>query len=271
MFSLQRLVKIEPDVRQMVADVICAYLRVPRGSDDVLVDGSSSGRPDDAAIEKEVQRIAQEILSAMSVLPEPSTRGLTPPSPINLNLRNATLVEFDLVDGLVGSCDFRGARFLGQTRFNRCRITGEADFTGATFDGPVVLDAATIRGPAWFHGCRFVGSVSLVETTFHDRVAFDEASFLGPAVFALTDLGPSFTFVGTRFSVSVDLSLARASMLRPSVPPEGWGTRRSASDPQTVLFVRLSDDRGRPKDREGAAARRPKLPQSRAAVRRQSR
>lgn len=264
MFSLQRLVTIEPDVRQMVADVICAYLRMPRGADDEFLDGSPSRRRDDLAIEREVHRSAQEILSAM-LRPDHDTARSAGASPVNLNLRNATLVEFDLVEGYLGSCDFRGARFVGQTRFERTRIAGAADFTGATYEGPVALDGMTIRGPASFQGCRFLSSASFAEARFHDHVVFTEASFVGPAVFTLADLGPSFTFAGARFDMAVDFSLARASMLRPSVPPEGWETWRSGSDPQTVLFVRLPPDRGRPKSRANAVPRPARLPQARPA------
>lgn len=272
MFSLQRLVKIEPDTRQMVADVICAYLRMPRVSESAPAsrDISPDGQQGVAAFEKEVQRSAQEILSTITLAPDHRTASTSRLSPVDLNLRNATLVEFDLADGYLGSCDFRGARFVGQARFNQCRF-GEADFAGATFEGPVVLDAVTIRGPASFCRCRFLGSVSFVGTSFQDHVCFDEVSFLGPAVFALADLGPSFTFAGTRFSQPVDFSLARASMLRPSTPPEGWTTSRSANDPQTVLFVRARIGRSRSKSREVSATARQTVPRSRTSLRRQRR
>jgi len=194
------------------------------------------------------------------------------PSPVNLNLRNATLVEFDLGAGCLGSCDFRGARFVGQTRLDRCRIVGEADFTGAIFDGPVAFDGTTVRGEVSFRRCQFLGAASFVDASFQDHVCFDDALFQASAMFALTDLGPSFTFDATRFGAAADFSLARASMLRPSTPPEGWATRRSGNDPQTVLFVRVPVGRVRPKTRgDGGAARPPTLPQPRSAGRRQRR
>jgi len=275
MFSLQRLVRIEPDARQMVADVICAYLRMSRVSAAALAsyDGPPDGQPDAAALEREVQRSAQEILAAITrIFGHGTPRSSNCPSPVNLNLRNATLVEFDLGAGCLGSCDFRGARFVGQARLDRCRIAGEADFTGATFDGPVAFDGTTVRGQASFRRCQFLGAASFVEASFQDHVCFDDASFQASALFALTDLGPSFTFDATQFSVAADFSLARASMLRPSTLPEGWTARRSGNDPQTVLFIRVPTGRGRPKTRgDGTAARPPALPQPRSSVRRQRR
>jgi hypothetical protein len=123
-----------------------------------------------------------------------------------------------------------------------------------------------------FRRCQFLGAASFVDASFQDHVCFDDALFQASAMFALTDLGPSFTFDATRFGAAADFSLARASMLRPSTPPEGWATRRSGNDPQTVLFVRVPAGRGRPKTRgDGRAARPPTLPQPRSAGRRQRR
>jgi uncharacterized protein YjbI with pentapeptide repeats len=112
-------------------------------------------------------------------------RSTDPPSPrfwpgIHLDLAGATLIDFELVYGVMAGTSFRGATF-----------SGDAEFDGATFSGNAVFDGATFSGDARFDGATFSEVASFFSVTFGGYARFEGATFSGSGdseMFSLTQV-----------------------------------------------------------------------------------
>jgi uncharacterized protein YjbI with pentapeptide repeats len=216
LYSLERLAQNNPEHRQTVIDVYCAYLRMPytlpppnkpgatqgeeaappaddrdRAPDPVLEQGSTGD-------EMQVRQTAQRILAAHLKLPppisgaaaqrrQPSARRAFWPG-INLDLTGAALVEVNLEQVSVvqaqfnkatfqGSARFRGATFQGDAEFDRSGFLGSAGFREATFHGGVGFRGATFQAGAEFDKATFLGGAGFGEATFLAGAGFREATF----------------------------------------------------------------------------------------------
>ena len=197
LYSLERLAQDKPQRRQIIVDVICAYLRMPFSQSPT----EPASKPEPAAVgeqrdrdaeaetktddigdtwrqERQVRLTAQHILSKH--LRDDRTkeqRSTRPPSPdlwpgISLDLIGATLIDFNLKNGAVADADFSRATF-----------SGGASFAEATFSGVAWFGGATFNGGAWFDGATFSGGAGFDEATFNGGAWFDEATFNGGALF----------------------------------------------------------------------------------------
>lgn len=231
--DLERLAQAHPDLRQTVADRICAYLRAPfqppsEGAESLSQEETAARR-----MELDVRRTAQRIITRHLHWPaDVAERPATFWEGINLDLRDATLVELDLQDCRVGTADCRDARFHEYARcdratfehgwFDRAAFTGNAEFSGATFvklasfweatfaEGAVFARAtfvngcsfveANFRGVAPFYETAFAGDAWFRDATFAEGVAFDGASFSGRANFRKTTFSEGSTFPGVVFA-----------------------------------------------------------------------
>ncbi|GAB1515986.1 pentapeptide repeat-containing protein [Actinophytocola sp. KF-1] len=205
LYALERLAQdnADPQLRQTVANVLCAYLRMPTPD--------TGGRPHTVQQEREVRRTAQRILEH-HLKPGPDVdHPLDSFWPaITLDLTGATLGRFDLSDCVLDTARFAGTTFTQKVTFHRTRFVGEAMFTNAVFAGDASFDHATFAGPtdfteatcrasASFFAARFHDDVRFGTGTFADHAVFAEAEFGGDAWFTRCDFGGYATFTGATF------------------------------------------------------------------------
>jgi hypothetical protein len=213
LYSLVHLAQANPDRRQTVVDILCAYLRMPYAPPksaepaDVVAGEAPSGHRDqpgraskrDPAQELPVRLTAERLLSEHVRRPDgvsgEDAQHFTP-SPdesywphISLNLTGAYLIGLNLRKGSVVDARFAMATF-----------TGRAWFTGATFAGYASFNGASFTGNAWFGEATFTGDVWFTGATFTDDASFNGASFTGDAFFnGATFTGDAF-FYGATFT-----------------------------------------------------------------------
>jgi uncharacterized protein YjbI with pentapeptide repeats len=195
LYSLVHLAQDNPDYRQTVVDVVCAYLRMPYSP----VPGQSPAQE-----ELQARKTAQHLLADhLRRPPETSYQDaqLLPRSPqqnfwpgISLELTGATLVDFTFEQVSVIQALFDGATFQGTTwfrwatfqtiaGFDEVTFDGHARFDEATFQGITRFDRATFQRTAAFRKANFRRSAQFHETTFQDNAYFSEATFHGNALF----------------------------------------------------------------------------------------
>ncbi|GAA1962031.1 hypothetical protein GCM10009754_36450 [Amycolatopsis minnesotensis] len=213
LYALERVAQDNPDHRQAVVDVLCAYLRTPfqlpgtprprnrpgihrplapsRGASRKCA--ASEERPksptvaeldDDARQEREVRLTAQRIL-ATHLKP-----GIDPKHPaktfwknINLDLTSATLIDLDLMGSRINKASFVNTTFTGVAWFDGATFTGDARFDGATFTSDARFNKATFTGDAWFDWATFTGVAGFDWATFTGDAGFNWATFTGNAWF----------------------------------------------------------------------------------------
>lgn len=212
--NLDRLGDQHPELRQVILDEVCAYLRQPV-------------RPD-ADGEHDVRRFAQEILQRR-LRRRLGRRGYW--SHIRLDLKHATLaaVNFrrchfyhadftgavfvgvsDFEHASFNVCEFAGAHFEGSTDFGstvfdsytdfaKAAFADEVQFSGAVFHDEVHFSEAAFRRGAWFRNIRFEGIASFAESHFEDLVAFTGSRFDQRADFKATSFSGQADFFFTRF------------------------------------------------------------------------
>ena len=210
LYALERLAQDNPDHRQTIVNVVCAYLRMP------FSPTAPTRKPEPEAIKEDLGEPAAETetrtvalsdtwqqerqvrLTAQRILAEhlrdnrdKDQRSTDPPSArfwpgIRLDLAGATLIDFNLEDGVMARVNFEGATFTGRAWFFGATFAGGADFTGATFAGSAWFTGATFTG-ATFNGATFTGDADFHGATF-GGAWFDGATFGGAAAF----LGATF-------------------------------------------------------------------------------
>ncbi len=216
LYSLVHLAQANPDRRQTVVDVLCAYLRMPYAppesaeSADVVAGEGPSGHRDqpgraskrDPAQERQVRLTAERLVSehvrrpdgvsgedAQHVAPSPDesywpniSLDLTGAFLIGLNLSMASVVDarFTGATFSTANASFVWATFTGDAWFDGATFTGNALFMEATFTG---VDASfkevTFGGDAWFNMATFTGDAWFNMATFTGDARFDRATFSG--------------------------------------------------------------------------------------------
>jgi hypothetical protein len=244
LYSLEHLAQDNPNYRQTVVDVVCAYLRMPyalpaqpepvqelappaNGSDRAvhLVPGGDPARE-----ELQVRQTAQRLLADHLRWPG-----------ISLDLTGATLVDFSFPLVSVkwvlfaeatfqGSAWFDGATFHGNARFVEATFKGDAGFgeatfkaagfRGATFKGIAGFDKATFQGTALFDKATFKGDAGIAEATFQGNARFARATFQG---------APSFDKAHVLHLDGLDMH---------RVWPDGWAVVPDPTDPSRGTLVK---------------------------------
>ena len=197
LYALERLAQGNPGHRQTIVDVICAYLRQ-----------KYQGDQEELLVRTTAQRILGKHLTVeKGGLSSEWPRRTPPEDPrywpdIELDLTEATLVDFEFAHCRVRTATFTLATFLGGADFSNTDFDQRAAFAGSRFrDGP-----AQFRG-AWF-GLRTV----FTDTDFGAKKAtFEHATFCGMA-----------DFDGAAFAGGVSLVDARAL----ADFATGWGDTR---------------------------------------------
>ncbi|MEU8852381.1 pentapeptide repeat-containing protein [Streptomyces sp. NPDC048564] len=245
LYSLERLAQHNDEHRQVVVEVICAYLRMPYNS-PMEQDVSTETQQ-----EWQVRRAAQEVL-ARHLRAEPlrsrfrgrdreaSENPLYWPD-VSLDLRGAVLIdanfsECSLVNPIfteatfIGDALFSGAIFTGPASFSSCEFKGWAAFDGAEFTGNLFITSATFEGISDFRNSSFHRQLSTARVTFKGETWFTEALFHADVRF----VDRRFPHAMPTFEHGIDLSGARILNQEETVMlPDGWRVDANA-DERTV-------------------------------------
>ena len=255
LYALERLAQDNPAHRQTIVNVICAYLRMPfsppatAGKQELDAEaavvaffrGETSAMLDDT--ERQVRLTAQHILADHLRDDRPKDKPSTdPPSPrfwpdIRLDLAGATLIHFNLENGVMADADFRRATFIGDGHFKHATFTGPARFTGATFNIHAWFSDATFRGDALFVAATLQGAATFDGATFGGLAWFDNAT-IGAAGFNETTFGSQAFFKDVTLNGKGHVSFDRSRVLSPDaehVWPTGWCLGPDGSGGYTVV------------------------------------
>lgn len=207
--NLERIGQLHPELRQVVFDEVCAYLRhahtppatVTRGTIskrqfEPLDPPSMKTRIDD---ETDVRRTAQEILERHL---HPGRKGEFWDH-TRLNLRGAHLDDLDLMGCRLGEVDFSDAIFSGDTVFSSVQFRGDARFSGATFAGEAWFDRSRFDGGGIFRYVTFTSAARFSCALFTRDADFTNAIFKSDAHFSGTTLRSGYfirsTFIGAAY------------------------------------------------------------------------
>ncbi|WP_220040300.1 pentapeptide repeat-containing protein [Nonomuraea aridisoli] len=204
LYALERLAQDNPDHRQTIVNVICAYLRMPYtpptpvdpekerkaalrearrryqaarafGGSAVAAATPPATAEADPEGERQVRLTAQRILGDHLRDERPvQGRDTIPAGPrfwagMRLDLTGATLIDFDFGYGHPADATFSGVTFSGDAWFVKATFSRHAWFGGVTFSGDALFDMATFSGGASFR-----------EVTFSRDALFDEAVARAP-------------------------------------------------------------------------------------------
>ncbi|MFJ8557450.1 pentapeptide repeat-containing protein [Streptomyces microflavus] len=243
LYSLERLAQHNEDHRQVVVEVICAYLRMPymasigRGQS-----ASSNGldAPEDTHQELQVRKAAQEVLARHS-RPEPlgarfqGSRRDVMENPlywpkIAIDLSGACLVDVDFSECFLSDIVFDDAVFIGQSRFSgavfiasarlaHAKFKGYAAFDGVEFLGHLALHDSAFEDVADFRGAGFRRQFALARATFKDEAWFADSCFHADVRFE----NPLIPVSRSTFRRAVNLDGARVLNQGETVMlPTGW-------------------------------------------------
>ncbi|MET9229396.1 pentapeptide repeat-containing protein [Lentzea sp. NPDC003310] len=265
LYALERLGQQQPDQRQTIVNVLCAYLRMPytpppeqasaaAGVRRPLLrnsrrrvgirrpDGPSAAAPlVESRQERDVRSTAQRILCAHL---QPLSEDYWGEREINLD--GAVLIDFSLFHGQIGAATFKGTTFVGRTVLV-ATWTGLASFYRATFTGGASFDGVFRQG-AVFSEASFGGTASFSFTCFEKGSAsFRGASFAVDADFDNADFSAHVNFDRATFGESVSFSGARVSgkgAAPASTWPAGWavGTTQVRHPEREGEWYRLTQD-----------------------------
>jgi len=205
LYALERLAQSNPEHRQTVVNVLCAYLRMPYAATSEASRNSAATEGEDehqcGDQEKQVRLAAQRILTShlrpgqSVVLSADAFWG-----GISLDLAGAALFDFDLTDCHLWSAQFTEAQFAGRTRFERAQLGGRAVFDKVRFGENVAFDGVRFGQDARFGEARFGGEAGFTGVEFAATAWFDKAEFGAVAWFDGASFGGIAWFDGARFN-----------------------------------------------------------------------
>ncbi|GAA3670204.1 pentapeptide repeat-containing protein [Lentzea roselyniae] len=154
-YALERLAQDNPEHRQTIVNLLCAYLRMPYPPPGDENDADHRERVQ----ELEVRRTAQHVLSS-HLRPAAGVTFWGEAQEVNLN--GATLVDVDFSGCHFGEADFGEAVFVGTANFVGAAFTRLASFNRVVFEGfaqfvDVKFDAVFFVN-ATFHGTNFMNA-----------------------------------------------------------------------------------------------------------------
>lgn len=186
LYGLERLAQDNPDprLRQMIVNVISAYLRMPVAERDPA--GYLADKEEAA-----VRAVALEVL--VNHLSRGDNKGSVWSlgdghwGELDLNLSGALLPGFGLRGFSLRSARFVGTEFVGEANFRRGLIRGVANFDGARF-----------HKRATFHDVKVSELMSFRNAVFESRTAFNHC-----------EPGRMADFVGSTFERSASFSRSK--------------------------------------------------------------
>ncbi|WP_440098436.1 pentapeptide repeat-containing protein [Streptosporangium sp. H16] len=201
LYALERVAQDNPEHRQTVVDVICAYLRMPPApaapGEAEPADREETIDPQELQVRATAQVILRNHLRWSASEP---VRPATFWPDIDVDLTGAWLVKLGFVDCRMRRAGFGGARFDGFARFDRAVFGGVAVFGGAVFSGRAAWGEANYK--AGFEGAVFKDESVFRQAVFALRadfrgVTFEREAFFNRAVFRDRALFRGTTFEGT--------------------------------------------------------------------------
>lgn len=243
LYALERLAQDNPDQRQTIVDLLCAYLRMPyepprrepvrrpavrpSGVSRPLLGSAArqrasvrlvppapradtpTGTVTEAEQEHQVRRTAQAILFRhlrVGIKEKPADTFW--PS-INLDLTGALLGPANLIGCRIGAADFTGATFTGDVWFSKARFGLDAVFTGVRFAGEVSFSKARFDHSALFGGVTFDNYARFNDADFRGTTRFGRADFRSGAVFTTATFAGQAWFDDVRFEGWTEFDKAR--------------------------------------------------------------
>lgn len=223
LYALERLAQDNPEHRQTIVNVICAYLRMPfpltvptskpkpeaaedRQAPAAETEAGTIALSDTWQQERQVRLTAQHILVDHLRAHRAETKRSTDPlstrfwPDIRLDLTGATLIDFSFFRVVVAEAWFSTATFTGTAQFGEATFTGIAWFHGATFTADATFSRATFTGLANFSEATFTGDVWFSLATFAADAEFNEATFGGNATFYKTTFDGDAEFQPATFT-----------------------------------------------------------------------
>ncbi|MFI0453684.1 pentapeptide repeat-containing protein [Actinomadura sp. 6N118] len=225
LYTLERLANDNPEHRQTIVSIICAYLRMPfalppdqdnqpdsregqraavrrfhtaraaaRAGTWPAAPAPAAAEPDPHA-ERQVRLTAQRLLHT-HLQPDASVHW----PGIDLDLTGASLIDFSLRDCTPDIADFRQATFVGDANFADTTFAVTADFREATFVGDADFPRSTFSVFANFGKTTFSRYAYFPESTFSGPTDFSESTFSGPADFEKTTFALYASFFEVTFS-----------------------------------------------------------------------
>lgn len=184
--ALERLADDHGKHRQVVVDILCSYLRMPFSPPlnelRQRIRSTSLKKLDDKVrtqlSELEVRVTAQQVLQRHLRKSSGTTSGREHWSGMDVDLKGATLVDFDFAGCDVNLAEFSYAHFVTRARF---------------------MDT-TFRGEAWFYECKFSGVAHFKRATFSDRAIFTRTKFAFTCEMSETSFERGAYFLGAKFS-----------------------------------------------------------------------
>jgi hypothetical protein len=172
-YTLERLAQDNPNQRQTIVNVLCAYLRRPFNLHYQRFDQRIPARSELNVSELQVRLTAQHLFARhLRIEDDPHDPATKFWPDIDIDLTGAHLVDFDFSACHIRTSRFTKARFTGDALFHEVHCSGEAWFDDARFDGD-----------AWFTAAEFAGTAHFDRAMFASSTIFDEAKFAAGATF----------------------------------------------------------------------------------------
>ncbi|MBQ1081818.1 pentapeptide repeat-containing protein [Nocardiopsis sp. B62] len=262
LYTLERLAQNNPEYRQTITNIICAYLRMASSStNDTQKEGQNSDFfPAISQEEREVRLTAQEILSNhLRPIQENDSKSYWPN--ISLDLSRANLVDFNLDGCELNKLTCRNANFQGSSSFRRAKIEF-ADFSHSTFSQSAHFEQSKFSQIATFDSTNFEGGCHFESAIFSDKTSFSrsrfsrsadftDSSFRGSANFSLSKMRGSAQFYRCKFNQGADFGAAHLNRL--AVFQEcvfggyttfGSATFREGADFESSRFLEVTSFKG---------------------------
>ncbi|WP_124778974.1 pentapeptide repeat-containing protein [Micromonospora chalcea] len=237
LYALERLGQGNPEHRQTIVDLFCAYLRMPyEMPDDVLEPDGQSGEEDvKRHHERQVRLTAQRILAkhlryetvSIDTFPFSVEGGDYFWSDMHVDLTGAALIDFSLAHCAAGMVHAVGADFYGRSDFRALYLAGQANFAKSRFRG--FVDFSDSEADFLICSGTIFDSAVLVDRADFDTYTFRHATFRNVVSFRQTN------GVG-------DFELARACLTRGHRWPAGYTV--SKLDNEEMGFVVEGHDGG---------------------------
>jgi uncharacterized protein YjbI with pentapeptide repeats len=198
LYALERLAQDHEEQRQVIVNVLCAYLRMPYTLPGAPPAGDAPDQVHtehrERVQEREVRLTAQRLLRTHLYLdPEQDHPAATFWADVDLDLTGAHLDSFNLFGCTLRTATFTATTFTGPTDFSATTFTDLAIFESAIFTGPAGFGASTFDIVARFGAVTFTGNVSFESATFTGTADFHSATFTSDVDF----LSATFTSLAT--------------------------------------------------------------------------
>ncbi|WP_189115947.1 pentapeptide repeat-containing protein, partial [Pilimelia terevasa] len=207
LLKLEAQADSDPGLRQTVVDEVCRYVRQAAAQAQEFDEEVSVRSLSDEA--KNGLALAQRILTRHLRASALSQGGGEFWPGIDLNLRNATLVDFDFSHCRTRTLSFEGARFFGLTSFRNSASDQYALFSQAVFEGFASFEQSTFHGDAAFDLTQFHNGVTFEKSLFAGDAIFSHARFAGVAEFGWISALGQTRFDRAYFGGRVTFSRAR--------------------------------------------------------------